>query len=146
MGWVDTDRMSSSEPGLPHPTPEQLASLPLFASLNRQQLIDLARLIEVEEFSAGRSIVREGVAGYAFYLLIDGTAEVRHGDTVVRTLGPQDHFGEVAMMENSRRTASVVAVEPCVIWSMFGTTFRVLEADHPEIAKVLQEAADSRRD
>ena len=137
--------MSSSESGLPHPTPEQLASLPLFASLNRQQLADLARLIDVEEVSAGRAIVREGVAGYAFYFLIDGAAEVCHGDTVVRTLGPRDFFGEVAMMENTRRTASVVAVEPCVIWSMFGTTFRVLETDHPEIARVLQHAADSRR-
>jgi cAMP-dependent protein kinase regulator len=139
--------MSSSDFGRPHPTPEQLAAVPLLASLNRQQLTDLAGLIEVEEVPSGHSIVREGAAGYAFYILIEGTAQVRHGDTVVRTLGPQDYFGEVAMIENAgRRTATVAALEPCVVWSMFGTTYRVLETEHPEIAKVLQEAAESRRD
>ena len=138
--------MTSSDPGRPHPTPEQLASVPLLASLNRQQLIDLAELIDVVDMSAGRTIVSEGATGYAFYVLADGTAEVRHGDTVVRTLGPGDHFGEVAMIEDGRRSASVVAVGPCVVWSMFGTTFRVLEAEHPEIAKTLQEAISTRRD
>jgi CRP-like cAMP-binding protein len=138
--------MTSSESGLPHPSPEELASLPLLASLSPQQLTSAARLIEVEEVSAGQTIVREGTHGYAFYFLIEGTAEVRHGDAVVRTLGPPDFFGEIAMIDNTRRTASVVAVERCVVWSMFGTTFRVLEAEHPEIAKVLQDAANTRRD
>jgi CRP-like cAMP-binding protein len=138
--------MTPSEFGLPHPSPEELASVPLLASLSGEQLAALAPLLDVEDVSAGRAIVREGAHGYAFYLLIEGTAEVRHGDTVVRTLGPQDFFGEVAMIDNIRRTASVVALEPCVIWSMFGTTFRVLEAEDPDIAKVLQNAADTRRD
>jgi CRP/FNR family transcriptional regulator, cyclic AMP receptor protein len=138
--------MTSSDAGRPHPTPEQLASVPLLASLNRQQLSDLAELIDVVDMSAGRTIVSEGATGYAFYVLADGAAEVRHGDTVVRTLGPGDHFGEVAMIEDGRRSASVVTVGPCVVWSMFGTTFRVLEAEHPEIAKTLQEAIDTRRD
>lgn len=120
--------------------------MPLLASLNRQQLSDLAELIDVVDMSAGRTIVSEGATGYAFYVLADGAAEVRHGDTVVRTLGPGDHFGEVAMIEDGRRSASVVTVRQCVVWSMFGTTFRVLEAEHPEIAKTLQEAIDTRRD
>jgi CRP/FNR family transcriptional regulator, cyclic AMP receptor protein len=64
----------------------------------------------------------------------------------MRTLGPRDYFGEVAMIENTRRSASVAAVEPCVSWSMFGTTFRVLQAEHPEIAKALQQAASTCRD
>jgi CRP-like cAMP-binding protein len=137
--------MTSSGFGLPHPSPEELASVPLLAPLSREQLVALAPLLDVEDVSACRAIVREGAHGYAFYVLIEGTAEVRHGDTV-RTLGPQDFFGEVAMIDNVRRTASVVALEPCVIWSMFGTTFRVLEADDPDIAKVLQNAANTRRD
>jgi CRP/FNR family cyclic AMP-dependent transcriptional regulator len=98
--------MTSSEFGLPHPSPEELASVPLLASLSREQLVALAPLLDVEDVSAGRAIVREGAHGYAFYVLIEGTAEVRHGDTVVRTLGPQDFFGEVAMIDNVRRTAS----------------------------------------
>jgi CRP-like cAMP-binding protein len=138
--------MTSSEFEVSHPSPDQLVSMPLLASLSRQQLTALAELIDVQDISAGRAIVQEGGGGYAFYFLIEGTAEVRHGDTVVRTLGPRDFFGEVAMIENTRRTASVVAVEPCVVGSMFGTSFRVLEADHPDIATVLHEAANTRRD
>lgn len=138
--------MNSSDSGRPHPTPEQLASVPLLASLSPQQLKDLAELVEVDEVSAGRTIVSEGASGYAFYVLAEGAAEVRHGDTVVRTLSPPDYFGEVAMIESGRRSASVVAVEPSVIWSMFGTTFRILQAEHPDIAKVLEDAADARRD
>jgi CRP-like cAMP-binding protein len=129
-----------------HPTPEQLASVPLFKSLSPQQLSDLAELIEVSEISSGRVMVSEGASGYSFYVLAEGTAEVRHGDTTVRTLGPQDYFGEAAIIEKARRSASVVAVEPCVVWSMFGTTFRVLETEHPDIAKVLLDATNTRRD
>ena len=138
--------MTSSESGVRHPSPEELAALPLLSSLSSEQLDALSQLIEVGDVSAGRVIVREGQHGYAFYILIEGSAEVRHGDSVVRTLGPRDFFGEVAMIDKTRRTASVVAVEPSVVWSMFGTTFRVLEADHPEIAKVLSDAAATHRD
>jgi len=138
--------MSASGSHPQHPTPEQLASVPLLKALNPQQLSDLADLIEVSEISAGRAIVSEGASGYTFYVLAEGTAEVRHGDRAVRTLGPRDYFGEAAIIEKTRRSASVVAVEPCVVWSMFGATFRVLEVEHPDIAKLLQEATNTRRD
>jgi CRP-like cAMP-binding protein len=120
--------------------------VPLLAALSPEQLAVLAPLMEIEDISAGRVVVREGVHGYASYFLVEGTAEVRHGNTAVRTLRPGDFFGEVAIIENVRRTASVIAVEPCVVWSMFGTTFRVLETDLPDIAKVLHDAANTRRD
>lgn len=138
--------MTSSDYGLPHPSTDQLSAMPLLASLSSEQLADLAELIELHQVSAGEAIVREGGDGYAFYFLFEGTAEVRHGDTVVSTLGPQDFFGEIAMIENVRRTASVVAVEPCVVGSMFGTVFRVLEASSPAIAQVLHDAAVTRHD
>jgi CRP-like cAMP-binding protein len=145
-GSADTDRMTSSDFGRPHPTAEQLMCVPLLASLSSQQLADLAEFIDVVEVPSGQVIVGEGTAGYAVYILIEGTVQVRHGETVVRTLSPPDFFGEVVMIDNARRTATVVAAEPCVLWSMFGTTYRVLEAEHPEVAKVLQHAADTRRD
>jgi CRP-like cAMP-binding protein len=137
--------MNSSDSGQRHPTPEQLATVPLLASLNRQQLSDLAELIDVAEVAEGFPIVSEGAPGYAFYILAEGTAQVRRGDSVVRTLGPHDYFGEIAMIENTPRTAWVLAVEPCVVWMMFDNAFRTLESGHPEIAKVLQDAADARR-
>ena len=137
--------MNSSDSGRSHPTPEQLASVPLLASLDHQQLTDLAERFEVADVPAGLPIVSEGAPGYAFYILAEGTAHVRRGDSAVRTLGPRDYFGEIAMIENTPRTAWVLAVEPCVVWMMFGDAFRALETEHPEIAKVLQDAADARR-
>ncbi|HEY7045754.1 MAG TPA: cyclic nucleotide-binding domain-containing protein [Jatrophihabitantaceae bacterium] len=137
--------MNTSDSGRPHPTPEQLASVPLLASLDREQLKDLAELFEVAEVPAGLPIVSEGAPGYAFYVLAEGTAEVQRRGNVVRTLGPSDYFGEIAMIENTPRTAWVLAVEPCVVWMMFGNAFRTLETGHPEVAKVLQDAADARR-
>jgi CRP-like cAMP-binding protein len=130
----------------PRPNPEQLGAVHLFASLTTAQLSTLSRLIDIESVPSGRTIVREGADGYAFHVLAEGAAQVRHGDTTVRTLGPNDYFGEVALIDNSRRTASVIATEPCVVWSMFGTTFRELAAEHPEIAAVLEQVAHNRRD
>ena len=146
-GRADTDAMNSSDTGRQrqHPTPEQLASVPLLASLDHEQLAELAELFEVAEVPAGLPIVAEGAPGYAFYVLAEGTAQVRLRNTDVRTLGPHDFFGEIAMIENTPRTAWVLAVQPCVVWMMFGDAFRTLETEHPDIAKVLQEAADARR-
>lgn len=138
--------MTSAELGLPHPNEEQLSKVPLFAALTAGQLSQLAQLMEVEYFPAGRTIIREGADGYSFHVLIDGAADVRHGELVLRRLRPNDYFGEIALVERTRRTASVVAVEPSVVWSMFGTTFRILAAEHPDIAATLELAAHTRRD
>ena len=138
--------MTSVEHGLPHPNADQLSRVPLFASLTAEQLARLAHLLEVEHFPAGRTILREGADGYSFHVLIEGTAEVRHGETVVRTLGASDYFGEVAIVDRTRRTATVVAVQPCIVWSMFGTTFRTLAAEHTDIATALEHVAHTRRD
>ena len=138
--------MTSSEPGVPHPDPAQLASVALFASLTPEQLLELATLMDVDYFPAGKAMVREGVDGYSFHILLDGTAEVRHGDVTVRTLGVNDYFGELAIVQSTRRTATVVAVSPCVLASMFGTTFRKLASEHPDIAAALEDVARARRD
>ena len=138
--------MTSTDLGVPHPDPEQLAAVSLFASLTTDQLSELAASMDVEHVPAGKPMVREGVDGYSFHVLIEGTAEVRHGDVTVRTLGTNDYFGELAIVQTTRRTATVVAVGPCVVASMFGTTFRKLAREHPEIAASLEHTARTRHD
>ena len=138
--------MSSSDLGATHPDPAQLASVALFASLTSEQLSALAKLMDVEHVPAGKAMVREGPDGYSFHVLMEGTAEVRHSDATVRTLWSNDYFGELAIVQTTRRTATVVAVEPCVVASMFGTTFRTLTHEHPDIAAALEETARTRRD
>ena len=128
-----------------HPTPDQLARIPLLADLTPGELATLAQRFEVEGVEAGHAIVSEGRAGYAFYVLADGAAEVSVDGEVVRTIGPGDHFGEIAILDDSgRRTATVVAITPVLVYSLFGTSFRVLQAEHPDVAEALEQAMRER--
>src|SRR4249919_2204102 len=75
---------------------------------------DLARVVHLgvrRAYEAGTRIVQEGSDRGGFYVLLSGTAEADVGD-VVHRLGPGDFFGELAMLTRSRRTASILAVEP----------------------------------
>ena len=128
-----------------HPTPAQLARVPLLADLTPTELATLADRFEVESFDSGRAILAEGRPGYAFYVLAEGTADVSVDGTLLRTIGPGDHFGEIAILDDSgRRTATVVATEPVVAWSLFGTSFRVLQIEHPHVAEALEQAMRER--
>lgn len=120
-----------------HPEAAELARVPLLATLTGTELEELSRHLEVEPFRPGEVLVREGAYGFAFYVLRDGEVEVRHDATVVTRLGRHDFFGERALLGDGHRVATVVGVEPGTVWCMFGTTFRVLEAEHPEIAAVI---------
>jgi CRP-like cAMP-binding protein len=121
------------------PTPEALAAVPLFHGLPPDDLTALAQQFEVEQHRAGKALVTEGRAGYAFYVLAEGTASVSEGDPVLRELGPGAHFGEMAIIGDGRRTATVRAVTDVTVWVLFGTAFRVLQATRPEVAALLSE-------
>jgi CRP-like cAMP-binding protein len=129
----------------PHPSAADLARVPLFHELSPDALAVLAARFEVESFDVGRTIVAEGRSGYAFYVLAEGVATVTVDGEPVRTLGPGDHFGEIAILDDDgRRTATVTATEPVVAWSLFGTAFRVLQTEHPDVADALELATRER--
>jgi CRP-like cAMP-binding protein len=77
-------------------------------------------------------------------VLVDGTAEVRSAGEWLAELGPGDFFGEMAILGDGRRTATVTSTSPARLLVMFGTEFRMLEAAHPEIASRLAEAMQAR--
>jgi voltage-gated potassium channel len=76
----------------------------------------------------------EGAAGYSFFVLRDGTATVSIDGVEVRTLGEGDFFGELALLGDGRRTATVTTASPSRVLVLFGTEFRHLQQEHPEIA------------
>jgi CRP/FNR family transcriptional regulator, cyclic AMP receptor protein len=125
-------------------TADDLLRVPLLASLSPDVRSELAQRFEVEEFGTGRNIVSEGVAGYAFYVLDRGTVEVSQAGVVLRTLGPGDFFGEISILGEGRRTATVIATEPAVVWTLFGTAFRVLQMNRPDVADSLEAAMKDR--
>jgi len=117
------------------PDPAQLANVPLFAELTPQEREELAGWTEVREVSAGQPVTLEGASGYTFFVIQSGTADVHEGEEKVRELGPGDFFGEMAILGEGRRRGTVVATSPLTVLAMFGTEFRRLEAELPELGE-----------
>ena len=117
------------------PDPAQLANVPLFAELTPQEREELAGWTEVREVSAGQPVTLEGASGYTFFVIQSGTADVHEGEEKVRELGPGDFFGEMAILGEGRRRGTVVATSPLTVLAMFGTEFRRLEAEFPELGE-----------
>jgi CPA1 family monovalent cation:H+ antiporter len=116
----------------------ELASIPLFAELTLDQRESVARLCEKAEVAQGDTLLREGDFGYAMFAITSGSAEVVQDGVVIRTLGPGDVFGEVAVLAGGRRTASVVATTPMKLVTVFNRDLWRLERDIPEVATVLR--------
>jgi CRP-like cAMP-binding protein len=126
------------------PTPPELAEIGLFARLDEPNRTVLAGWLDVEEAESGRRLTHQGAYGYAFFILVDGAADVIVDGTTVRTLGPGDFFGEISMVGPGQQTATVQVTVPSTVWTMFGTRFRELQMRYPEVAAELADAARER--
>jgi CRP-like cAMP-binding protein len=127
-------------------TATDVAAVGLFAGLDEPSLAIVASWLESEDVPAGWELTHQGSSGYVFYVLNKGSADVKVDGTIVRTLSPGDFFGELSMLGDGRQTATVVVTSPSVVWSMFGTRFRELQREHPEIAATIERTAAQRRD
>jgi len=121
-----------------------LASVPLFNSLDEAQLQELASWFHVQNAGKGTRLVGEGAPGYTFFVILDGTAVVTADGDTLGSLGPADFFGEIAILGDGRRTATVTSTSPVRMLVLFGTEFRQLECTHPKIAKEITAAMQSR--
>ncbi len=124
--------------------PDDLAGVPLFASLDGAQLDELAKWFHTQNASEGVRLVGEGAPGYTFFVILDGTAQVTAEGKPLMTLGPGEFFGEIAILGGGKRTATVTSTSPITMLVLFGTEFRQLEAAHPEIAAEITQAMRSR--
>ena len=106
--------------------------------------MEAAAWFELKGVGAGARLVGEGATGFSFFIVIEGTLEVTAGGVVVASLGPDDFFGEMALLGAGRRTATVTTVTPTRVLVLFGEDFRRLQASHPEIVARI-EAAMHRR-
>jgi CRP-like cAMP-binding protein len=124
------------------PDHDRLRAIPLFRRLS--DLDKVASWLTAEDVSDGRRLTPEGASGYQFYVIETGTAVVRRNQESIATLGPGDFFGEMAMMGDGHRIADVVATSPMTIFAMFGTSFRELEADLPDVAAEIRTTMQER--
>jgi CRP/FNR family cyclic AMP-dependent transcriptional regulator len=118
-----------------------LKKVPLFSDLDKRELEDIARSMKQRTFSSGQQIAVEGERGVGFFVIEDGQATVTvHGDEV-RRLGPGDYFGEIALISQGARTATVTADTDLRTYGMTFWDFRPLVEETPGIAwKLLQGA------
>jgi CRP-like cAMP-binding protein len=92
--------------------PERLRVIPVFASLDGETLYELATFATETSVPAGKQLLAEGDYAYELMAIEEGEAEVVRRGERVATLGPGEFFGEMALLENTLRTASVVALTP----------------------------------
>jgi CRP-like cAMP-binding protein len=89
-----------------------LQSTPLFAKLSERERLRVLQAATISQFEAGETVVQQGDMGKEMFVAIDGKLRVTMGDTELRELHPGDHFGEMALLRQRPRTASVTAIEP----------------------------------
>lgn len=113
---------------------EALASVPIFAGVGRKELKRLADRLSERTFAEGEVAVEEGRGGAGFWLIEAGDATVSIGGEAIRTLGPGDYFGEVALLDDGPRSATVTAATDLQCAGMGAWEFRPFVLEHPEVA------------
>ena len=114
-----------------------LSKVRVFESFPRRELILLARLADEVHFEAGEAIIREGRFGSEFYVILRGQVCVDQGGTRVATMGPGDHFGELAVLSPGPRTAGVTALTPVTALVLTSRGFEQARRDVPELADIV---------
>ena len=113
---------------------EALRRVPLFADLTKREVQQIARLFKARRFSGGQTIIQEGSGGAAFFVIESGTAKATHGDIVVAELGPGSSFGEVALIDEGPRSATVTADSELKCWGLSAWEFRPLAETNATVA------------
>jgi pyruvate,water dikinase len=118
---------------VPCPSPDAVHEIPLFAGLAPEQVERVAQLFKERRFAAGQTVIREGSGGAAFFLIDAGEASVTARGEERARLGPGDSFGELAMIDEGARSATVTASTELVCWGLTYWDFRPLVEDNGAI-------------
>jgi CRP-like cAMP-binding protein len=116
---------------------EALRDVPLFAELDEQDLEQLSRQLHERRFPEGSDVTVEGAGGAGFFVIAEGNAEVMVGGEHRATLGPGDHFGEIALIDAGIRSASIVAATDLLCYGLTPWEFRPFVEEHPQVAWAL---------
>lgn len=125
--------------------PEQvLGTVPLFAQLSRRALRDVGGLATTIDVDAGRTFIQEGDAGREFFVVLAGEAEIRRDGEVIAVRGPGEFFGEISLLLDRPRTATVSARTDMTLDVIERKDFKRLLLDHPELYDPLLAAVAQR--
>ena len=123
---------------------KRLEKIPLFAGLSRKDRDQVARWADEIDVEAGYHLLDQGRFPHEFFVIEEGTVEVTKDGKHLADLGPGDFFGEIAIVEHDRRTATVVATTPLRAIVMFAPEFATMAEDMPAVADRIRAAIEER--
>jgi CRP/FNR family transcriptional regulator, cyclic AMP receptor protein len=122
---------------------DTLKKVPLFEGLDDRELEQIASSMRERRYAAGDNVTEEGAGGVGFFVIDEGEAEVTVGGEAKRTIGPGDYFGEIALLTDSLRTATITASTDMLCYGMTTWEFRPLVESNSAIAwKLLSAMAE----
>jgi CRP-like cAMP-binding protein len=136
---------SASSPGGAGPVPpaDPPGALPIFSHLEREAFVALLEALEARASFPGQEVVEEGTPGTSMFAMVEGRADVRRAleggeRRSVGAVVPGDFFGELALVSEGLRLATVVATERCVLLELTRERMRAVAARHPPVAAAVE--------
>ena len=126
---------------------ELLRNVPLFSDLSTKELMSLSRLMDEIDLKPGTVIIREGNTGGEFFIVLEGTIEVKRKGRRLARLGPGDYLGEIALIDHGPRTATAMVETEARLLVLASREFHSMLASDPRIEnKILRTLAARVRD
>ncbi|HEX2506306.1 MAG TPA: Crp/Fnr family transcriptional regulator [Gaiellaceae bacterium] len=123
---------------------DALRRVPLLAGLQDRERERLARELHERTFPAGSTVVSEGATGAGFFVIADGMASVTVNGQDRGRLGPGDYFGEMALIDEAPRSATITADSDIRAYGMTPWEFKPFVLGHPEVAWTLLRTLSNR--
>jgi CRP/FNR family cyclic AMP-dependent transcriptional regulator len=125
---------------------DTLKKVPLFSGLDDRELRQIASSMRERRFKAGDTVTQEGAGGVGFFVVEEGEADVTVGGETRGSIGPGDYFGEIALINESPRTATLTARSDMLCYGMTPWDFRPLVEGNSAIAwKLLTAMAEKMK-
>lgn len=120
------------------------ASSPVFRSLSTSSVEFLCSRGTLEYFEAGQTVFNQGDAGDSLFLILRGSIDVSVHQTIIKRLQQGSFFGEIALIANIPRTASIIACEPCVFFKISADAFWEVLVQHMDLGVFLETVSETR--
>jgi CRP/FNR family transcriptional regulator, cyclic AMP receptor protein len=123
---------------------DALRNVPIFAGLSDDDLRLLARQMKERRFAEGSAVTTEGAGAAGFFVIVEGNATVSVSGETRATLGPGDYFGEIALIDEGTRSASITAATDLLCYGLTAWEFKPFVEEHPQVAWAMLETLARR--
>jgi CRP/FNR family cyclic AMP-dependent transcriptional regulator len=123
---------------------ELLKRVPLLAGLGRKEVEEVGRLAEEIDVPAGRVLMREGQTGQEFFVVVSGSVLIERGGHAIRSLGPGDFLGEIALIDDGPRTATATTETSSKLLVLAHREFHSLMEQFPSVRSAVLQALAMR--